>query len=168
MLNSLRVNQDLTFQEFFNGTLYVCFSLKPLKRFFLFLLALSIISLLLGFVTTSNRLTIASLITEVMPILSLLVLVILLVFLFSFFTYRNKPGIFRNVTYDFTNWGVIRNAHQSQFSKPWRDMFKMKESNRFFILYFSNTDYHLIQKKMFKDKSEVDRFRTLLKENTSH
>lgn len=166
MQSSLRINQDLTFQEFFSGTLYFCFSSKLVKRAAILILAGNVLSIFVELAANPNSLSSDSLFTQVIPIIAMLLLLVLLVFVFSIFTYTNKSDIFKNVTYDFTHWGIIRNAVQSQFSKPWRDLTEVKESKEFFILYFSNTDYHLIQKRMIGDKKEVGRLRTLLIENT--
>ena len=166
MQSSLRVSQNLTFQEFFSGTLYFCFSSQLVKRAALLILAFNALSILVELEANPNSLTSDSLFTQVIPIIAMLLLLVLLVLVFCIFTYTNKSDIFKNVSYDFTHWGIIRNAVQSQFSKPWRDLTKVKESKGFFILYFSSIDYHLIQKRMIGDKREVDRFRTVLIENT--
>ncbi len=167
MQNSFRINQDLTFQEFLSGTLYFCLSSKPFKTFFSLIIAFNVLTVLVQLAANPNSLSSDLFFTQVIPVLAILLFLLLLVFVFCIFTYKSKSDIFKNVTYEFTHWGIIRNAVQYQFSKPWRDLTKFKESKAFFVLYFSDTDFHLIQKKMFDDKKEVDRFRTMLIENAN-
>ena len=66
------------------------------------------------------------------------------------------------MSYQFNHWGVIRHGDLTEFSKPWREVSKFKESKAFFLLYISNTDFHIIQKKMINGSDEINKFRDIL------
>jgi hypothetical protein len=88
---------------------------------------------------------------------------------FSFFSclyiYKRKRYLFNNVSYDFTHWGVVRNGAKTEFSKPWREITRFKETKAFFLLYAGSIDVHIFQKRMFANTEELNDFRQLLLEN---
>ena len=160
MDNSFTIKQNLTFGEFLSATLYYYLSRKLLWRFFLLLIILGLLSILLGQITTSKALTAVDFIPVVAP------LVILFLIAICFYIYKGKPYLFHNVSYDFTHWGVVRHGEKTDFSKPWRNISKIKETKAFFFIYVGKSDFHIIQKRMFANMNELNDFRSLLKEKT--
>lgn len=163
MEDSFVIEQNLTFREFFLSSFNYYIAKKVLKMFLLILLAFSVLEVFLGIITINN-LSFPVLVGTFAPIVVIVFLLITLTFLVCFFTYKSKPYLFQNVSYEFTHWGVVRNGEKTDFSKPWRDFEKFKETKEFFLLYIANTDFHIIQKRMFKDFDEMERFRALLTE----
>ena len=164
MLNSFTIKQDLTLKDFFSSTVYYYLSGRLLKRFFLFLTLLMLLSTFVGPSTTFLE----TLITIFVPIIILLLMVITGTFFICVFIYNSKPYLFKNVSYNFTHWGIVRHGERTEFSKPWREISKFKETKSFFLLYIQKTDFHIIQKRMFNDANELNDFRILLKENITH
>jgi len=66
--------------------------------------------------------------------------------------------------YDFTNWGMVRHGEKTEFSQPWRNITKVKETKVFFLFNIGVKDFHCIQKKMFTGEDEINSFRVFLKE----
>ena len=95
----------------------------------------------------------------------LFLVIIIFAFLGCLFIYKSKPYLFENISYEFTHWGVVRHGEKTEFSKPWRDITKIKETKAFFLLYVGNADFHIIQKRMFENDSSITEFRNLLKEH---
>ena len=165
MHDFFKIRQDLTFGEFLSSTLYYCFSGRLLKRVLLFLIGLTLISMFLGFATTSKSIDLATVLGSFVPIAILLLIVVIFAFLICLYIYKSKPYLFDNVSYNFTHWGVVRHGERTEFSKPWREISKIKETKAFFLLYVGNTDFHIIQKRMFTNLDELNDFRLLLQEN---
>jgi hypothetical protein len=165
MRDSFTVRQDLTFSDFFSSMMYYYFSGKLLKRIFLFIAGVIVFSMLLGIATTSNGIDLLTLMSSFLPLLIVVLIVIAGVFFICLNIYKSKPYLFQNVSYDFTHWGVVRRGENTEFSKPWRDITKFKETKAFILLYVGNSDVHIIQKKMFANGSELNDFRQLLQDN---
>lgn len=165
MENSFTIRQDLTFSEFFSSALYYYLSGKSLKRFFLFLLGLSLLSMFLGFLTTSQSVDIITIISTFAPFIILFLIGIIVISLICLYIYKSQPHLFKNVSYYFNHWGVVRHGEQTEFSKPWRDITKFKETKAFFLLYIGSTDFHIIQKRIFENDKVMNDFRNLLNEN---
>ncbi|MEI6946712.1 YcxB family protein [Paraflavisolibacter sp. H34] len=165
MRNSFIIRQDLTFREFASSTLYYYFSGRLLKRFFLFLTGLALLSVFLGFASASNGIDLVTIISSFAPIIILLIAVTAFAFFICLYIYKSKPYLFEGVSYDFTHWGVERLGERTEFSKPWRDITEFKETKAFFLLYVGNNDFHIIQKRMFANPEELNDFRKLLKAN---
>ena len=101
------------------------------------------------------------------PIFFLFIIVALFALLSCLFIYKSKSYLFKNVSYDFTHWGVVRHGERTDFSKPWRDITKFKETKAFFVLYTGKSDFHIVQKRMLKDLDSLNDFRKLLQQNIS-
>jgi hypothetical protein len=164
MPDSFSIKQQLTLKQFTAATLLYYFKSKKVRLFFLFITALTLGSFLLGFATTSKQVMVASVLASLAPIFLLMLVLVAFVFFTCIYIYKNKPYLFNNVTYEITHWGVIRHGERTEFSKPWRDISAYRESRNFFLLYVANTDFHIIQKSMFKDDSELNSFRAMLEE----
>lgn len=132
------------------------------------MIGLTFISIFLDFVTTSKGLEMTSIFTNFAPVAILFLIVIIFTFIICLYIYKSKRYLFDNVSYDFTHWGVVRHGERTEFSKPWRDISKFKETKAFFILYIGNTDFHIIQKRMLENIGELNDFRNLLSEKINH
>jgi hypothetical protein len=128
------------------------------------LIGLSLFSNLLGLATTSKGLKVTDFVSVIVPLVILFLMVIIFIIVNCLFIYKSKPYLFQNVSYDFTHWGVVRHGEKTEFSKPWRDISKIKETSAFFLLYIGRTDFHIIQKRMFENMDELNDFKLFLKE----
>ena len=163
MEKSFTIRQNLTFRDFLSSTLYYYLSGRLLRRFFLILVGLALLSMFLGLDTTSKGINSARLISSFAPFLIFLIGVVAFAFTTCLYIYKSKPYLFHNVSYDFTHWGVVRHGDRTDFSKPWRDISKIKETKAFFLIYIGNSDFHIIQKRMFAGSEELNDFRQLLR-----
>ena len=165
MHESFTIQQNLTFREFLSSTLYYCFSGRLLKRFVLFLIGLTLLTTFLGSATTSDGVRPGTFIYNFAPILLVIPIVVIFSFCLCLYIYYGKPYLFHNVSYDFTHWGVVRNGEKTEFSKPWREITKFKETTAFFLLYIGDRDFHIVQKRMLESQERIAAFRQLLQKN---
>ncbi|HTE12642.1 MAG TPA: YcxB family protein [Chitinophagaceae bacterium] len=164
MKDSYNIKQELTIWDFFKCSLHAYIVSRPVRRLFLFVFIISVLSVILGVLTIDNGFSIFSVIYSFLPVIVLLLFFIVFGILVCFFIYKTKPWLFRNVLYDFTHWGIVRHGEKTDFSKPWRDITRFKETKDFFIFYVGSVDLHVIQKRMFTDEGELKGFRLFLKD----
>lgn len=162
MQHTFTIQQDLTQMEFMSATLYYYLTGKWVKRFFFFLFFLSLMSVLLGFITAPLHFNSLSFIRIFAPIGILFVLLLFFIVFSSYSIFTRNAYLFKNVTYSFNDWGLIRHGEQTDFSEPWNEALTFKETKAFFIFYIGNTDFHIIQKRLFHDKIETDHFRSFI------
>ncbi len=129
------------------------------------LIGLTLLSTFLGFATTSRGFELATIFYNLVPMVILILIIVVFAFFVCLYIYKSKSYLFNNISYDFTHWGVTRYGEKTEFSKPWRDITKMKETKAFFLLFIGNADFHIIQKRMFAGSEELNSFRQLLQEN---
>jgi len=166
MQNTITVPQRLTYKEFLSAMLYACFISRRLRRYFWLMLIISCASNLLGFLTTTKfsfTLQDAVFIVFFLGFLALAGMLALLII--TWWVYQKRPDLFNNVLYQFSHWGITREGPNTNFSKPWREIDRFKESKQFFLIYVSKFDIHIIQKEMIGDTERINIFRSMLEEN---
>jgi hypothetical protein len=165
---SFNVNQDLSFFEYFKGALYY-FNNKRFKIFIAIIFIFPLLSDIFALLTITNyRISLTSVFLSLIPIGILLLMAFTITLIVCSYFYNIKPQFFKNISYSFNHWGIIRNSEISGFSKPWREISKFKETKSFFLLYISGLDFHIVQKRKFNSSEDVANFRALLKENIKH
>ena len=75
--------------------------------------------------------------------------------------YRNRP-IFGLRKVNFDEHGVVADGPQGHVETPWTRYIQYRESRRLFLLYLTKDVSGIVPKRVFKNDSEVDAFRTLL------
>lgn len=166
MQNTITVPQRLTYKEFLSAMLYACFISRRLRRYFLFMLIISCASNLLAFLTTARfsfGLHDALFVVFFLGFLTLAGILVLLII--TGWIYQKRPDLFNNVLYQFSHWGITREGPNTNFSKPWREIDRFRESTQFFLIYVSKFDVHIIQKKMIGDAGRINIFRSMLEQN---
>jgi hypothetical protein len=164
MQNIFKVDQDLSFKEFLSSTLYYYLTGRRTRKYFAFMTALGILSTIFGFMTSSNGVGLSDIPIYLAPAIMLFFGMLDFIVLVCFVIYKFKPYLFKNVSYEFTHCGVVRHGERTEFSKPWREITNLKETKAFFLLYIGNTDFHIIQKRMFPDTEKLETFRDCLVE----
>ncbi|WP_143774282.1 YcxB family protein [Niastella vici] len=166
MQNTITVRQQLTYKEFLNAMLYAFFISRRVRRYFGFMLIISCASNLLGFLTTSKfSFTLQDAAFIVFFIGSLALAGMLALLIITWWVYQKRPDLFNNVLYQFSHWGITREGPNTNFSKPWREIDRFRESKQFFLIYVSRFDVHIIQKKMIGDVERINIFRSMLEAN---
>lgn len=79
-----------------------------------------------------------------------------------------RPNHFKNVTYHFNHWGMVKTGNGINIDRPWKGFCKFQESKNYFFLYITQNDAHVIQKKMLKSKEEIEDFRQLIFEHITN
>jgi len=164
MQNVFRIEQDLTFKEFLSSTLYYYLTGKRTWKFFVLIATFDLIIMIYGFVTSPSGVDLSVIPTYLAHSISLFFGMLVFIVLICFVIYKFKPYLFKNVSYEFTDWGVVRDGERTEFSKSWREITNLKETNAFFLLYIGSTDFHIIQKRMFPDQEKLETFRDCLVE----
>ena len=161
MEQPLTVQQELTYKEYLSAMLYVFASSKRAKWYLIGIFGLIMVSNLLG----PGSITAIDLITMLAPLVMMILLFVTFITIACYYIYKSKPYLFHHVSYVFTDWGVVRHGERTQFSKPWKEITRFKESKAFFFLYAGKFDVHIFPKKMFADEFEMEHFKDLVKEN---
>jgi hypothetical protein len=165
MANSFTIKQDLSLKEFFNAFLYIFFTSRIFKRLLLFMSIISGLGIILDFLTDSKKPLFVNIALSLLPLIFLFSFFFVFGFLATLFIYKTKTKLFKNVTYEFTHWGVMMSTEGADFSKPWREFIKIRESRLFFLLYISANDAYIIKKGIFENNEEIKNFRDFLKLN---
>jgi YcxB-like protein len=163
MTDTFEIRQELNFKELYSASLYVLVGWPIMRRIFLFLLIVWILSLFSApWIRSGSAFSWMKVIGFIsQPFLILSGYLVTLLFS-TVFIYLTRPAIFKNNTYRFTHWGMIKTGKETVFERPWRGFLKFRETRSFFLLYISEKDAHPIQKRMFNDPAELVAFRIFL------
>ncbi len=168
MRDSYSIKQNLTFKEYYKSTVYYFITGKKFKGILILLLSFGFISMFIGFLMTPEQSSLVQISTSFIPIIFLSLLFLFALFVNCVIAYNSKPYLFKNITYDFTHWGITKTGEKTDFAKPWRDVIRLKESKSFFLIYSNDIDAIVIQKRMFEDFDEINNFKNFIVENIGH
>jgi hypothetical protein len=158
------IPQKLSLWDYYRVSIYVTVRSKRISWLFYVLPAVGILNLCINLLASTKK----DSPLWVMVLQSLLPILVFLVFLFGvsliicIIIKLLKPGIFKNMTYQFTHWGLYTKSDLVDDSVPWRNLVKVKETKSFIFLYFSKEAAHVIQKKMFRHVDELEHFRNFM------
>jgi len=164
MQDTFIVNQNLNLIEYYRAAMYLGIRNKRLRKIYYFILGMP---LLLGlfsvFFTHENwRHTVFDFFLLIMlPILFFYVGT----FILSCLIMLIKPSLVRNITYEFNHWGMVKKGIGIDYSNPWRSFTKLRETKYFLLLYISENDAHIIQKRMFPTNAELETFKEFADQN---
>ncbi|NOT93368.1 YcxB family protein [Ferruginibacter sp.] len=159
------IPQKLSLWDFYRTSLYVTLRSKRLSWLYYFVTGVGVLNLFVNIAASAK----AAGPIWILVLQSLLPLLVLMLFLFGgtfiicVVIKLLKPGIFNNMTYQFTHWGLYKKSDIVDYSIPWRNIVKVKETRSFIYLYFSKDDAHVIQKKMFRHVDELQSFKIFMK-----
>ena len=167
MSQTFKVQQNITYSELLSASYYQISRMKIIRRFVLFpTLFNSIILVILTILSFSNGINWYQLIFQLISIPFFFI-----AFVFGLTTLGmtilklTQPFRYQDNTYSFTHWGMEKTGNGVEFTRPWRNFLKFRESNNFIYLYISENDAHIIQKRMFNDKYEEECFKQFVTEN---
>lgn len=165
---TLKIEQDLSFTEYFRSALYY-FNNKRFKIFLIILYLAPLLPEVIFLIMIPNfQFHYDTLYLSFVPIVIVFIVAIIIVFFGCCYFYYVKSQYFHNISYSFTHWGIVRDSETSGFSKPWREIVKCKETRSFFLVYTTPRDFQVIQKRKFETPEDVIIFRDLLNENITH
>jgi len=164
MQENFRIAQNLNLIEYYTAAIYLGLRNKRLRRTFIIVFTLPFLTILFDIFFARSRWS------ETLSTFGLLLLVPLAffyigLFLLSCLVMLIRPSLVKNAAYEFNHWGMIKKTRDNEYSTPWRDFLKLRETNRFFLLYITENDAHIIQKRMFSDSSEQENFRRFADQN---
>ena len=167
MPETLTVKQDMKLIEFLNAAYYQTSRMKIIKRLFFLSIILGVLNALFDIISPPYH----DLIWYKIMIDFLIAPLFITLFFFVFITLGAillmlvRPNHFKNVTYHFTNWGMEKIGKDMEFTRQWNKFLKFQETSHFIFLYISKNDAHIIQKRMFTNNEEIERFRQLISEH---
>lgn len=168
MDDNFTVKQEMKIIEFLGAVYFQTPRMKIIKRFFILMLFVGLILVLLDVI----RLFLGDTLPWYQIIIDFIEIpLFIIVFLFVFMTLGAillrvlRRNHFKNVTYHFTHWGMEKIGKGINFATPWNKFLKFHESAHFIFLFISENDAHIIQKRMFVNHEELQRFRKLISEH---
>ncbi len=167
MKETFSVDQNLTFKEWYSATLFFSLFTKFVHYFFIFFTLMSILRLYLDIHEFSGSWNLLHVLSFFLPMAIFIFVVAVILFIICLSIYKLMPHLFQNISYEFSNWGIERNGGKTEFSKPWNEISKFKESRLFILIFPKTLDFHIIQKTQFESINELNNFRNFLKEKTN-
>jgi hypothetical protein len=158
------VSYDLTWFEYFNLSIYTLAHAKAIRRIVIFVLVLSLLSTLLGSLTSGHNQAegIQAYLTVILAPLSVCAIFVAFALLITVFVSTFKPEIIRGHSYRFSPAGMERITPSIQVMIPWSEFRQIRESHSFFWLYVQQNNVqqvHAVQKRMFADEDSVRAFK---------
>lgn len=166
MQETFYLNFDINYREYAGALFRYLIKSKYLRLFLGFMFILSFVSLLLGFVTSTETNLIASLISSLVPVVMLLFFATILFLIFTMVIYYSNTHVFKPVNIEFNHWGVNRKTDRIDLSKPWREIEKAEETKTAYQIFISKSDFIIIPKRAFKDENEMNSFGYFLSTKT--
>ena len=154
MKDTFTIKQTLKLSEFSYFVLYMVLRKRMVRGILLFVFIVNLIGIFLNFLPRMKYSS-HSIITQIVFIPIPLLIIIILSFLVSGLLFISKPGLFKNVTYTFNHWGMEKRGNDFEFSRPWNKFLKYKETKNLILLYITESDAHVIQKKVFSNSELV-------------
>lgn len=162
MRSGYSIPQHFTTPEFIILGWRSLFKIKMVRIIFIFVLSLSVLSFLLGVLTTSTA-YLRAIGEMLMPVVLLPLLFLGLITVSSLLISLMKPQLIRGNTLHFTEQGIQRTGSGPEFSFPWSDFTKMVETKSYLILLQKGKPQiagQYIQKRMFSSEDELKEFKT--------
>jgi YcxB-like protein len=164
MQENFRIKQNLSLVEYYIAALYLGVRNRRLRKVYYMVFAIPLLMLVFEIFLPHHNWN------EVISTFALLLLVPVAFFYASLFLMScllilTKPSLVKNITFEFNHWGMIKNTRDNEYSTPWRGFIKFRETKRFFLLYVTENDAHIIQKRMFSDPGERENFRKFADQN---
>ncbi len=158
MQETFNLSFDVNYGEYAGSLFHQFLKSKYLRLFILFLLGLALLSTLLGLATSSEMNFWVSLLSAIAPVLVISAIAPILFFVFTVIIYLSSRYAFKDIETEFNHWGVSRKSGKINWSKPWREIVKVKETKTAFLVYISKNDFIVIPKRAFKDDAEMNSF----------
>jgi hypothetical protein len=164
MQETIIVNQEIGFKEFLKASFCLLPRMKSIQKVFKFLLAIGLFIALLGLFSQplSNTKWYLLILDILIPSLSLLIFLIVFMPIGLFAQMKLKPNNFKDITYRFTNSGMEKIGKGINISNPWNKFLRSEETKNFILLFISDNDAHIIQKRMFEDDEKMENFKTMI------
>jgi YcxB-like protein len=167
MAGTFIIDQELNLWESLSHANYMIFKMKIVRKIILFSIIAGLWSILSDFFGPVKHLIpwyISAIKIVALPIFTCL-FVSFFISLFVIIERKRKPSSVKKATYRFTAWGMEKTSVLGVFTRPWNQFLKFRESRHFLILYITENDGHVIQKRMFKNESEFEEFKQLVAAN---
>jgi len=130
MVNEFIIPQKLSLWDFYRASLYLGIRNKRLRRLLYFIAIIGVLNLVLtlGLNTKPNNTTLIPVFQVLLPFLILVLFFFAGTFIICGLIKLLRPGIFKNMTYQFTHWGMYKKSDTIDHSIPWRNIIKVKET----------------------------------------
>jgi hypothetical protein len=79
--------------------------------------------------------------------------------------YQRQAIAYKSRSFTINETGVSLKIEGYQEFKQWQHYLKFKETKEMFLLYYFESLYHILPKRVFTDSSEIDRIQDILEKN---
>jgi YcxB-like protein len=167
MKETFIINQELKLKEVLSAFYYLIPRMRLIKKIFLFSFIAGMMTSIVEFSSHTKNSTIWYIFIFRLLFLPSFLALFFFVFIFlaAVLMMKLKPDHFRNVTYRFTHWGMEKTGKGINLTKPWSEFIKFRETKNFILLYITNDDAHIIQKKMLNSNEELESFKQFISQH---
>lgn len=164
--DTFTVKLEMNIFEFCSAMYFQMSKMKMIKRLFLLSLIIGILNGLLDAAGPGTHVLLwyQILLKVLFPPVFILLFFVVFGTLGAILLLLLKSNLFNNVTYYFTHWGMEKDGKGFSITMQWSKFLKFTESTHFIFLYISENDAHIVQKRMFNNKAELERFRQFILE----
>jgi uncharacterized membrane protein YvlD (DUF360 family) len=164
MKEDFKIVQTLSLTEYLDTMFYELRKMKWIRRIFIFSCIMGILNALLDSLLPSKHQVpwYIFLFKMIFPPVFFVIFLLVAGILVSFFIMQFRSQMFRNVTFEFTHWGVIKSGKGFEFSAQWEKFLTFKETYHFIYLYVSAHEAHIIKKNAFANGDELNGFLQML------
>jgi len=164
MDRTFTVEQNLSWAELSQVSYFLAVRVKILRRLFISLPCLGLLSGLLGLSTPGKTadLNLLTVLQWLEPMFIFLLFFLVVIPLTAGYVVIFKPETVRGVVYRFTSTGIERSSAKLDIKIPWTSFKELKETKSFFFLYLKENSINntfVIQKRMFADAQQAEEFR---------
>ena len=147
MQEEIKITQSTAALDLFRASNFLAVRHRQI-RFFLFLVPSIIVISSIASIALSEKeerhMGILSLLISLMGVIVFYYSVTLII---SLLLVKLKANHFRNITFTFNNWGMIKEGKGIEFTRQWERFVKWNETKSFILLYVSDNDAHIILKR---------------------
>ena len=169
MTDTFKFTQNISFKNFLEVYLYELRRMKIVSRIFILVTIVGIVRALLDFTSpTKHQIPWYILIFKlIMAPLFLIAFALIVGSLIAFLLMLLRPTHFKDVEFEFNNWGMVKKGKGFEFSRPWGGFTQFRETKSFIFLYITAYDAHIIKKSAFHSDTLLNDFKILIHEKFS-
>lgn len=155
-METFTIKQEVSLLEFIYMLLTSLSRLKMIQTIFIFTILAGVISNL------NNILSYKGFVHFLYYPIALSVFFIFFIVIFATYLMNLKPYNYKNVIYYFNDSGMLKRGNGFEISRAWTGFIKYTLTKNYILLYISENDAHIIQKRMFENSIDLENFIKLL------
>lgn len=146
-MQEITITQSLTAFDVYKASIISALGNKRLKVILYLVPSIVVITSLPSIILSTGNERWKGILSMLMGLAFLVVFFYGITFILSLLLVKFKSDLFKNISYSFNNWGMIRKGKSTELQRPWDKFIKWKETNSFIFLFITENDPHVILKK---------------------